>query len=728
MRKIKSFIQLEQSDCGITCLRIIANFYGKNIPLSYLRDLCDISRIGVTVKDIIDCASKIGLKSLGVKIPLDKLNKMPLPAILHWNQNHFVVLYKVTAQKVYIVDPSIGKVALSHSDFQKNWMQKSDKGIAIVLEPIHIFYSTEYPKEKKASNLYSISCFSISKFKKNFLFVILFSIFGIITDMISPILFQKTIDYGIGEKNINLVLLLIMGQFAFFVGNYLSNNLVSLILMKTGLRIGTNLINDYLKQLISLPMAFFDRKANSDFIQKIDDYNRIKNFLLDIPDTFFITIVSSIVFSVLLIYYDKYIFLLFLVTTMISIFWTLLFTKKRRSLDYTYYACASENRNNIYELIYGMTDIKINNAENIRVKSWKKIQETINKLSFNSALINLYIRSGNVFIERIKHLVITGVCASYVIDGEMTIGIMMTINYIAGRLSIPLSDIIESINAIQDASMSYERIKEINDYDIVKTDNSEENIPDGDLRINKVSFKYAGSFSPYVLKDISLAIPRGKVTAIVGESGCGKTTLIKLLLGFYQPQIGSISLGNKNLESFSKKEWLSNCSAVMQTGFIFNGTILENIALSASEPSIEIAKRAAKIACLDQFIEQLPMGYYTKIGVYGLELSGGQKQRLFIARAVYKQPNFLFLDEATSSLDANNESLIVKNFNHFFKGKSVIISAHRLSTIKNADQIVVLKNGTIVEVGKHSELIKQKGVYYTIVENQLTLENQLSSY
>lgn len=434
------------------------------------------------------------------------------------------------------------------------------------------------------------------------------------------------------------------------------------------------------------------------------------------------------VFSGLLIYYNCIIFTIVVAGTFLSYLWVMIFSRKRKELDYSYFTCSSMNRNNVYELINGMAEIKINNAQNNRVSIWNSIQEKINKLSIQSALLEMTVNSGNTLISRLKDLSITGICATLVIQEQMTLGTMMTISYIVGQLARPISNIINSITTIQDASISYERLDEVinseESFDKVTSLNSdiiEKNIT---LKLNNVSFKYPGSFSPFVITDLSTSIPHNKVTAIVGASGSGKTTLIKLMLGFYVPQYGNIFVGNQDLSDINNDNWLKRCGVVMQAGYIFSGTVLDNIALSASTPDLAKAKKAAMIACIDSFIENLPMGYNTKIGINGIELSGGQKQRLYIARAIYKNPDLLFLDEATSSLDANNESTIIHNLVKYYKNKTVVISAHRLSTVKNADKIIYIENGRIIEEGTHHELLSLKGRYYTLVKNQLELDDE----
>lgn len=729
MPRITAYKQLEYSDCGITCIRIIAKYYGKDIPLKTLRSHSDASRIGISLNDIINCTKSIGLDTTPVMVCAKDIFKMPLPAILHWDQNHYVVLYKIDAKKkkFHIADPAQGKVSFSDEDFFNYWLGDNKSGIAVLLAPTQMFYEQKYENSHNSKiGLFKLLKSSLLKYKTKFMYISILTFIAIGADLILPMVFRRTIDEGIGYKDIELVWLLIFGQFGIFLSSYLANNVTQLILTKLGLTISVNLINEYLIKLIKMPISFFDKKVNSDLIQKIDDQNRIKNFLVNMPDTIFFTFINLIVFSSLLIYYNYAIFSIVIFSTILSYSWIVFHSQKRKELDYSYFTYSSINRNNIYELINGMSEIKINNAQQNRVSIWNNIQNKINSLSIKSALLEISIDSGNTLISRIRDLSITGICATLVIQDQMTFGTMMTISYIVGQLTRPISNIMNSITSIQDASISYERLDEIiNQEEVISTPHNENfKIPKQDITLKNVSFKYPGSFSPYVIKDLSTSIPYNKVTAIVGASGSGKTTLIKLMLGFYAPQYGEISIGFKNIADINNDLWLKHCGVVMQSGYIFSGTVLENITLSDLTPNIKKAKEAAAIACIDSFIENLPMGYNTKLGINGIELSGGQKQRLHIARAVYKNPSLLFLDEATSSLDANNESNIINNLITYYKNKTVVISAHRLSTVKNADKIIYIENGNIIEEGTHNELLALKGRYYTLVRNQLELDSK----
>lgn len=724
-KTFKAFQQLEYSDCGITCIRMICHYYGKDITLRTLRKMCDVSRLGISLGDIVKCLKDLDFEVAPVKITEEELLRMPLPAILFWNQSHFVVLYNINSrkEKFYVADPSTGKIAFNKADFMVLWKNASSTGLAIVMDP-----NENFSKSKKNDSPYYWRLLRFVKqtirlHRKKFCYIILLTTISIAADTYTPLLFQQTIDTGINKKDISLVWMLIGSQFMISVGQYIANCISSILNTKIGLRMHMDMIVLYLQRLINKPLSFFDKKVNADLLQKLNDLNRIKSFLVSLPNTLFLTLTNLIVFTCLLVYYNIGVFFFFLITTLISFLWTRLFMQRRREIDYSYNSQYADNRNQIYELIYGMNDIRTNNAQIHKVTKWNNSQSKLNTMSIKSAFTDIYISSGNTFVGRMRDIFITGICATLVIKGHMTMGAMMTISYICGRLSSPFQDLVNMISTIQDASMSYERLDEVLNDEFTSTtlthSNKELLSPIVDIVLDNVSFKYPGSQSPYVLKNISLHIQSGETIALVGESGCGKTTLLKLLLGFYPSTKGCIYINGKDLTKIEVDKWLKRCGVVMQNGYIFSGSILENIAISDEKPNIKQVKQAAQIACIDQFFESLPMGYHTKIGSNGMELSGGQKQRLLIARAIYKQPMVLVLDEATSSLDAKNERQIVENLSAYNQGRTVIIAAHRLSTIMNANKIAFFDKGELKEFGTHDELIAHKGLYYQLICAQM---------
>lgn len=724
--------QLEATDCGPVCIQMIAAYYKKRYSLQTLKEYCRVTRLGISVQDVLNGCKSIGLHAVSVQVSPTELQQMPLPAILYWRQSHYVVLYQIRIKKgrriYYLADPDYGRIKLQEEFFQKEWMGAENSGIAIVMAPTGEFY--DKPNEstsilKELGKFRGLIRGSLIKYKKSFLFAALLSGVGMMTNWVMPMIFQRTIDDGIGEKNLNLVWLLILGQFAFFLGNIISGSINSIILTKVSFKIGIDFLSSYLQKLIRLPLSFFDTKLNTDLIQRMNDQDRIQNFMTYSFSSILFTCLNLIVFSLILLNYNHYVFFFVAVFSVLSMIWTSAFLQRRKILDYGQFSTAAESKNNIYEMIQGMPEIKINNAQHVHITNWRKIQDKINVLSLKSVYLGYYQSIGSSFFDRFRDIAITGFCAYCVIKGEMTLGIMMTINYVVGQLAGPISQIQGFTQTIQDVKLSLERIEEIQHKP--DEDNENKKYPPDFLqrgfRLDGVCFKYEGSFNPYVLHDIDLVIPQGKITAIVGASGSGKTTLLKLLLAFYYPQHGNIYLDGTKMSEINSDEWRKKCGVVMQDGYIFSGTIAYNIALADENPDMERLRVAAKIACLDNYVETLPLKYNTKIGKSGVDLSGGQKQRIFIARAIYKNPELIFFDEATSSLDANNEKEIMHNLKEFYQGRTVVVIAHRLSTVKDADNIIVLENGRIMEEGNHRKLSCQKGKYYELVKNQLELGN-----
>jgi ATP-binding cassette subfamily B protein len=721
-RKIHLYQQLEYSDCGYACIRMICRYYGWRVPLEFLREISDYNRLGLSIVEIEAILKKLGFNCKAVKVRFDEVKYMPLPSILFWKNKHFVVLGSINQKrgKYEILDPAEGRVHCDGNEFAENFISGAGFGIALVLEDTDKFYDLKKSTNKSEPRFGLLKMLnkSLCENKKTFLIVSLFTLIALIADILIPFIFQRTIDDGIRTNNVQLVWILVLGQFFVFLGNYASNGVIEFLLTKLGLKISIEMLNEYLNKLVRLPMSFYARKVNSDLIQKAEDHNRIKNFLLALPNTFFFSIISVIIFSGLLLYFNFAIFCIFIAFSAINLIWTTIFLNNRKSLDSSIVAKISENRNNLYELIEGIEEIKSNNAHVTRVKIWRDLQDKINKLAIKSTFLKLYQAGGNTFLTRLRDIVILGICATLVIRGDMTIGIMMTISYIVGRLSVPFASLFDSINQVQDASMSFDRIVEIHDKtietkDVLLSDTL------NDIHFESVYFKYPGASSNIVLNNVDFTIPIGKTTAIVGSSGSGKSTIIKLLMQSFKPISGIIKCGETDINTVNEFNWSEKIAAVLQNGKIFSGTILSNVALSDEFPNVDRAMEAIKVACIDDFIKTLPLGIHSRIGKTGLDLSGGQQQRILLARAIYRNPEILILDEATSSLDAITEARIMRNVYEAFMGKTLVIAAHRLSTIRNADQICVIKNGHIVETGKHTELLNLKGSYYNLVNNQM---------
>ena len=701
---------------------MISKYYGLNIPLNRLKEMVDMTRLGISVRDIMSTLGQLRMEALAVKISPKYCIDMPLPAILHWEQNHFVVLYKVDKKKrrFHIADPARGKITYGEEEFNSFWIAPGEgKGIAIVTEPKEGFKEQQFDRDDVVRRFIGYLYHFLRIHKLTFAFTLLITLLIMGADFIVPILLQKTVDEGIGSKEIGLVWLLLLGQLCVATGGLVATGVADLLLVKTGLKIHIGMVSSFLKKLARFPLSFFDRKISSDFIQKIADHHRIKDFLLEFPSSMLMIFLSLIVFSILLCHYSPIIFLFFIGVSLLELGWNAMFLNRRKALDYAAFNLNSISGNKAYELANGMADLKVNNAEDAHIAKWNEIQDALNTTSFKSSLIGKIQGSGHGIISRIKDLSVTGIAAGMVISGDLTLGMLMTLGYLTGRLSQPISSLGASFSTLQNAIISYQRVEEvIRDKGKWRGDKK---FSHGEIELRNVWFKYAGTYSPYVLQDIDLLIERGKVTAFVGESGCGKSTLIKLILGFYIPQKGELLLSGHDVKDVDNADWLRHCGVVMQDTKIFSGTILENIALSSDEPDVEKTMEVLEAVGMKSFIETLPMGVHTKIGVAGIEVSGGQKQRLMIARALYKNPDILIMDEATSSLDANNERMIVSNLNKYGDGKTVIIAAHRLSTVQNADKIVFIKDGRIAEVGTHDELVDLNGEYWNLVKNQLSL-------
>ena len=732
MTKFPNYKQPDGKDCGPTCLKIIAKDFGKTISIRQLRQASETTRIGSSMLNLSEAAESIGFRSLGVKLSLERLIDAPLPCILHWNKNHYVVLYKIKKNTFYISDPAHGLLKYNKEDFLKHWIGKdatgqTEEGIALLIEPTAKFYDSEFEMEAERSRSFGFAfLFRYLKRYTSFIWqLILGLIAASILQLIFPFLTQSVVDVGIQNQDIHFIYLILFAQIALFIGRTSIEVLRSWILLHLSTRINISLVSDFFIKLMKLPIGFFDTRMTGDILQRINDHRRIERILTTSSLNVLFSMVNLFVFSLVLAYYNLSIFAVFLGGSFLYFLWIVIFLKKRRDLDYKRFSEVSQEQSKVIELINGMQDIKLHNAEKQKRWHWEFVQARLFKVSIESLSLEQYQSVGSGFINEIKNIFITFLSAKLVIDGEITLGMMLAISYIVGQLNSPIAQLINFIREVQDARISLERLSEIH--------NKEDEEPEGqerlsdintnsDLILNNVSFRYTGS-EELVLKNLNLTIPHKKVTAIVGVSGSGKTTLMKLMLKFYEPNTGKINLGSHQLTQLSQKAWREECGVVMQEGYIFNDTIAHNIAVGDDHIDKERLRHAVDTANIKSFIETLPLSYNTKIGMEGVGLSTGQKQRVLIARAVYKNPSFLFFDEATSALDANNEKVIMEKLDTFFKDKTVVVIAHRLSTVKNADQIVVLDQGKIVEVGNHKSLIAKKGDYFNLVKNQLELGN-----
>jgi len=722
-------------DCGPTCLRMVAKYYGRSIPLDYLRNKSQYGKQGVSLLGLADAAESISLKSVGAKITFEQLiNDAPLPAIIHWDQYHFVVLTPQSSKnKLVIADPAKGLITLNKGDFLKQWVSTTEnstgKGIALLLESTPQFKEMDFSEDGQAEKkkIGWDFLFSYIKEHKTYFFQILLGLLiGSILQLIFPYLTQSIVDTGINTQNLNFIQIVLAAQLMLLFSQTMVEFIRSRILLHISTRINISLLSGFWAKLLKLPMQFFDSKHPGDIIQRIGDHHRIESFLTGTALNTFFSIFNIIIFSFVLLSYNTSIFFIFAAASFLYLLWIQVFLKYRRQLDYKRFSIASRENNATMQLVYGMQEIKLNNAENTYRWAWEGLQAGLFKINFKSLSLQQYQQMGAFFINQGKNILITFIVAKLVIEGKLTLGMMLAIQYIIGQLNSPIEQLIGFTQQAQDAKISLERLNDIHSLDDEEPAHKHFNhyLPEEhNILIKNLSFTYPGAGNEPVLKNINLTIPQGKVTAIVGMSGSGKTTLIKLLLRFYENYKGDIYLGNASFKTISPKFWRSVSGAVMQDNFVFNDNIRKNITVTNEKVDEQRLIQACKTANILSFVESLPLGFYTKLGAEGNGISGGQKQRLSIARAVYKNPQFIFFDEATNSLDANNEKVILENLQQFFQNKTVIVVAHRLSTVKNADKIIVMENGEIAEEGTHTELTLKKGKYYELVKNQLELGN-----
>ena len=726
--------QQESADCGPACLRMIAKYYGRQYSLEMLRNHSFISREGVSMLGISDAAEYLGMHTLGVKITFEQLaNEAVLPCILHWNQNHFVVCYGIRRKrfsddyKIYIADPASQKLCYNKEEFCKCWLSTKvagkDCGTALLLEPGVNFGQVEDEFKAREKSFASFIRYLLP-YKKLFFQLLLGMVLGSLLQLIFPFLTQAMVDVGIGNRDLGIITLILIAQLMLFFSQLTVGYIRSWILLHINSRIDISLISDFLQKLTSMPLHFFDSKNTGDIMQRIGDHGRIKSFLMGNSFSIMFSLVNFIVFMFILAYFDTRILLIFSVGNSLYVAWILFFMRFRRELDAKRFNLSSTEQSRIIQLIQGMQDIKLNNCEKQKRWEWERIQVRLFNVSVKGLTIGQIQQSGSAFFTQATNIIISFIAARAVVEGNMTLGMMMSLTYIIGQVSAPIGDFIGFAHALQDARISMERLNDIHaqedeEYDIC---NKVSLLPEnGTITVRDLTYSYSGAERDYAIKNLSLDIPEGKVTAIVGESGSGKTTLIKLLQGFYKPNSGTIKVGGISLDCINPHLWRKSTGSVMQESYIFSDTIAKNIALSTDEVDVKRLYDSALLANADEFISALPLGYNTRIGMEGSGVSQGQRQRLLIARAIYKNPKYLFFDEATNSLDATNERIIMENLQKIFLNRTVVIAAHRLSTVMNADNIVVMKKGEIVEQGTHSELVALRGHYYTLVKNQLEL-------
>lgn len=724
---MKHFIPHDSIDCGPSCLRMISHHYGKSYSLSYLRGLCDMNREGVSLYSLRIASEKIGFTTDAVEISLTYLStKAKLPCILFWDGNHYVVLYKINGKRkncFYIVDPSAGKIRLAEDNLRKYWLNDNEKGFALFLEPTQDFSKIERQLDNPNKGTpFKFLTQYFAKFKRNY-FQVLFTFFAAtLASFLFPFLTQAIVDSGIKLRDLNFVALILAFQLYLFITNTVADIIRSHLLLHISSRINISILTDFLAKLMKLPMKFFDSKMPGDLIQRIQDHTVIEEFISSTLLTFLFTILNIIVYSCILYYYSPSIFFIFLLGSILSVGWTLFFLEWRKSLNYMRFSELANTNDKLYEMASQMHEIKINRFENFIKAEWELIKIRLFKLELSRLSLEQYQRIGTDFFDQIRTILIIFLSVYSVIEGDLTLGMMLAISYIVGQLNIPIKEVTRLIQSYQLASIGLERMNEVYTHEDEDHGKLEKQYPKPSeqkgIELRNVNFSYSEGGN-IVLKNLTLTIPAGKITAIVGSSGGGKTTLLKILLRFYKPSSGEIFLDGRVFDDIDINWWRSQCGVVMQEGHIFSETLLRNIVMGDSHFNKERLVMATEMACMDDFILDLPLNFETKIGKDLAGLSTGQKQRILLARAIYKNPTFLLLDEATSSLDSRNEKKIMKNLETLFEGKTVVIIAHRLSTVKNADQIAVLENGQIVETGSHDDLLSRKGAYFDLVRNQL---------
>jgi ATP-binding cassette subfamily B protein len=757
MTKFPNYKQLDVMDCGPTCLRMVSKYYGKSYSLQYLRIRSYITREGVSMLGISDAAENIGFRTKGYRLTWEQLrDEVPFPCIVHWNQRHFVVVYEIKKEKrfspfipfqrragdvnssfplgngqeetVLVADPAIGLLTYTKEEFLKCWFstkkEGENEGTALLLEPTPDFYLQEAEEKGKLKFTYLLNY--LHPYRKFIIQLMLGMLTGSIISMIFPFLTQSIVDVGIGNSDLAFVVMVLVAQLLLTLGQTANGMIRSWIMLHVTTRVSISLISDFLIKLMKLPMAFFDTKRIGDIMQRIGDHSRIQSFLTRSLIDIIFAVITLVIYTFVMASYHIGILGVFFFGSALYVGWVLLFLKKRRELDYKRFQQSAANQSNVVQLVSGMQEIKLNSCEKQKRWEWERIQAKLYKVSVKGLVLNQNQQIGATFINQAKDIFISFLSAKAVITGDMTLGMMMAVQYIIGQLNAPIHQFIGFMQEAQDAKISMERLGEIHDKE--NEENLEENkikeIPASKtIEIRNLTFQYEGPYSPKVLKNIYLEIPASKITAIVGTSGSGKTTLMKLMLGFYKPSKGEIRLNDISMENYSPSHWRKRCGVVMQEGYIFSDSIANNVGIIDEIPDSVKIEQAVVTANIKDFIDGLPLGYETKIGNDGHGLSTGQKQRILIARAVYKNPDYLFFDEATNALDAKNERVIMENLDRFFTGRTVVVVAHRLSTVKKADQIVVLEKGEIVEKGTHIELVEKRGAYFKLVKDQLELGN-----
>lgn len=730
-RGFKCLKQHDSMECGVACLAMICQHFGRTYSLKSLSKYCHASNDGVSLLGIRDAAQKLGLEVVCGKINLTDIKTHMLPCIIHWNQNHFVVLYKVSKGKYYIADPGKGNISYKEAEFIEHWSSEYHKnedkfvrGIAMFFMPTDDFFNHNEIGNAE-SHSFKLLLNYVEQYKKYLVHVLCGLFIGCVLQLILPFLTEAIVDFGIKFKDIKLVWLILLGELLIVIGKTSTDFIRRWLLLHISMRVNIALVSDFFIKLLKLPMAFFDTKLMGDLLQRIGDHSRVQNFLTGQVLNIIFTFLSFIIFGIVLFIYEPYIFGVFVIGSGCYGLWITSFLKRRKVLDYELFEHQAKNQTKTFQFLTSMQEIKLQDCERRRRWEWEDTQANLFCVQMKSLKLQQTQEAGSIFINEVKNIVITVLAATAVINGQLSLGAMLAVQYIIGQLNSPVEQLMSFIYSLQDVKISLERINEIHEGKNEETKDNQlsEFKQDKSIYIKDVDFKYDPHSLKKTLEGVSLVIPEGKVTAIVGASGSGKTTLIKLMLGYYHVLSGSISIAGRDINEYNLKWWRRHCGVVMQDGVIFSESIARNIAVDDGDINVKLLEKASQIANIDSYIMGLPLKYDTIIGQDGIGLSQGQKQRILIARAVYKNPDFIFLDEATNALDAKNERAIVENLDNFYKGRTVVVVAHRLSTVKNADQIIVIEEGKITEIGNHTSLIEKQGAYYNLVKNQLELGN-----
>lgn len=724
-------LQHDSMECGIACLSMICKYHGREYSTRYLSRLCFATTEGVSLLGITEAAKALGLKTVAARVSVDELRELPLPCILHWNQQHFVVLYRIGkgGRKYDVADPGKGLVTYRREEFQKHWISTADggeeKGIAMFLEPTEAFQEHQPDMGGGEKRSFGFLLGYLSRYRKYFLQIFMGLLLGCLLQLVMPFLTQSIVDVGIAKKDIGFVWLVLLGELMIVIGRTATDFIRRWLLLHISMRINISLLSDFFIKLLKLPMAFFDTKLMGDLLQRMGDHGRVQTFLTSQVLSTVFSLLGFLVFGLVLFIYNRLIFLVFLAGSALYGLWIATFLRRRKVLDYELFEQQAINQEKTYQFITSMQEIKLQDCERRRRWEWEDTQADLFQVQMKSLKLQQTQEAGSVFINEVKNILITVLAATAVINGHITLGAMLAIQYIVGQLNSPVEQLMQFIYSLQDVKISLERINEIHQCEEEPTGGDLLTALDAEgkkeIRLEHLDFKYDPHALRYTLKDISFTIPAGKTTAIVGTSGSGKTTLVKLMLGYYPPLGGRLLIAGRDIARYDLKWWRRQCGVVMQDGVIFSESIARNIAVDDGEIDVARLEEAARVACIHDYVMKLPLKYNTKIGRDGVGLSQGQKQRILIARAVYKHPDFIFLDEATNSLDAKNERMIVENLERFYQDRTVVVVAHRLSTVRNAHQIIVVDEGKIVETGTHEELIARKGAYYNLVKNQLEL-------